>query len=293
MSALTEYLVEHRIEYKEGGSHRHVRYGWVGVQCPWCYSSAWHLGIREADGFCTCWRCGKHKLGEALMRLTHNNWAGVKNIVFQLTKGRLAYEQKVERPSRVIIPKGVGHLEKAHLRYLKNRRFDPQEIRLRWDVQGIGQAKTHSWRLFIPIIVNGTTVSWTTRAIGDKQPRYLSAAKNQEVLSHKDILYGADLARHTIIVHEGPLDVWATGPGAVAISGLEISPTQVKEISAYPRRIVCFDRSVVARRRADKLFSRLLVAPGVTEVYDLETGDDPAEADQEEIAELRARYLSQ
>lgn len=49
-----------KLDYRHSG-------GWVNIHCPFCQGSQdYHLGIR-ADGMgCHCWRCGKHKLWDAI-----------------------------------------------------------------------------------------------------------------------------------------------------------------------------------------------------------------------------------
>ena len=166
------------------------------------------------------------------------------------------------------------------------------EIERVWGVQGIGITARLRWRLFIPIQVRGVTVTWTTRAIGETGTRYMSARPDEEVTPIKSILYGVDLVPgDSVVVHEGPTDCWATGPGAVGVFGLNVSPTQVAEIGSYGRRTICFDDGKDAQKRAERLAERVSVLPGETNVIRLESGSDPAEADPEEIAELRKLCL--
>ena len=292
MTPLQEFLSEHRIPFQEGGSHKHVRYGWTGVQCPWCRTSSWHLGIRNGDGSCTCWRCGKHRLGDVLMRITGLSWGDVKEVVEKSTRGSLSPSRIVSHPSKVIMPRGVGPLSKAHLTYIRSRGFDPDYLTTTWGVQGIDLAVQLSWRLFIPIIQQNTVVSWTTRTIGKSDAiRYISASPVEESISHKEVLYGADYATHSIVVVEGPTDVWRIGPGAGATFGLNVSYAQLIEIGSYPVRAICFDNSPEAQNRALYLANQLKTMPGETHVIRIESGDDPGSMDEEEVLELRGRFL--
>jgi DNA primase len=120
----------------------------------------------------------------------------------------------------------------------------------------------------------------------------LSASPNEESFPHKKVLYGADKAKNTIVVVEGPADAWAIGPGAVAVFGLEVSTVQYREISSYPTRVICFDNQPVAARRADKLASRLCKEPGDTYIVRLESGKDPADSDPQELLQIRKTYLN-
>lgn len=294
MSSLHDFLRDHHVPYMEGGSHRHVRYGWTGVQCPWCRTSVWHMGIRESDGYTTCWRCGRHKLIDLLSELTRLPAEKLYEVVRDVRSfsDRLAYRKTVERSDRVILPKGRGPLVKPHKAYLIKRGFDPRAIESSWNIQGIGIHARLCWRLFIPITIRNEVVSWTTRSVGDHPLRYISARPDEESVPHTDVLYGADKAHHTVFVSEGPLDCWAIGSGGTAVLGLNVSEVQIKEIGAFPVRVICFDNSKDAQRRADKLAERLCLFPGDTHVVVLESGEDPADAELAEIDELRKCYLT-
>jgi DNA primase len=140
--------------------------------------------------------------------------------------------------------------------------------------------------------LGGETVSWTTRAVGTDPRRYISAAPEQEKVNHKTLLYGEELAGHAIVVVEGPIDAWAIGPGAVAIMGLHTTPEQIHRIGSHPLRAICCDNEMAALHRAERMACVLQQFPGETYIVQLETGKDPAEAEQGEIDEIRQRFLS-
>ena len=145
------------------------------------------------------------------------------------------------------------------------------------------------WRLFIPFHIHGEVVSWTTRSIGQNGLRYVSASSDQEKVNHKSILYGEDFCRHAVIVHEGPFDVWRTGPGAVATCGTGFSRSQLLRLSNYPVRVICFDNEKQAQQRATELCDLLEPFPGETIQVTLDA-KDAAEASDKEINQLR-RFL--
>jgi len=290
---LLDFLQENHIQFREGGTHQHVRHGWIGFHCHWCGSQNWHLGVRLADGYTTCWRCGRKSLFELLAILTKCPKHQIVEVVNDVRGGSTDYHIGSRVGGRTTLPPGVESMMPPHRRYLQKRGFLPLELEDVWGVRGIGFCKPLSWRLFIPIKLHGEIVSWTTRAIGAAQPRYISASPEQETIEHKNLLYGADLANHGIVVVEGPTDAWAIGPGAVATMGLEVSSTQLHEIGAYPSRAICFDNSDVARKRAEKLARRLEDDhfPGETHLIELETGDDPADCDPMEIEDIRRKFI--
>jgi hypothetical protein len=192
-----------------------------------------------------------------------------------------------EPVGRLQIPKGVGELLPAHRKYLCSRGYDPDEIVRIWGVQGIGMAMKLSWRLFIPITLEKRVVSWTTRAIRkDAEMRYISASLEEESVSHKTLLYGADKAKHAVCAVEGPMDVWKIGPGAVGLLGIGHKRSQVERLSRFLVRGVCFDNEPKAQERARKLVNDLSVFPGQTFNIVLDS-KDPGEATDKELRQVR------
>lgn len=274
-------------------SHHHVGSKWVGVDCPYCTpgSGKFRLGFDIRSGGANCWQCGRIAASTAL------------SIVCGISKGEAIEilkkntRRKFKRPDHLGVlknPEGIGKLKKPHKSYLNKRGLSWKAIQDIWEVSGIGMHRSLSWRLFIPIFDKwGEQVSWTTRKINDQKDglRYQSASSEQEAVPHKTLLYGGHLTRHIVVVNEGPIDAWTIGVGAVATCGTGFTSEQIAEISNYPYRVVCFDSSRDAQKRADRLCRALAVCPGVTKNVYLETGDDANAADPEEIEELRNRFI--
>jgi DNA primase len=173
------------------------------------------------------------------------------------------------------------------------RGFDPGKVIETWGVRGIGITAALSWRLWIPIHYKGEVVSWTTRGLGSGRSRYMTAKPSQEKMHHKELLYGEDYCdpHRGVIVHEGPIDVWATGEGSVATMGLTYTKAQVLRLAKYPVRAVCFDAEPAASRRASQLATALADFPGTTHIVHLESGKDPAEITFLEREQLRRKFL--
>lgn len=295
MADVTALLDELGIPYRTEG-HAHARHGWVQVDCPTCSPGRqrWRLGINISGRYCNCWQCGYKPLMPVLAELaSRSEWEvnqAIRAVGWTPT-------ERAERPKqtkgKLTLPPGVGEMTEAHKHYLREGRgLSPKTVAKLWGVKGIGIGAEFSWSLFIPIIHDGEMISWTTRAIGeDVERRYVNAARDQEVWSPKQFLYGSDYARSAVVVHEGPIDVWATGPGAVALMGLTYTVDQVQRLSRFPVRAICFDAEPNAQQRAHKLAAELAKFPGDTIVVELETGKDTAEADRKEVQEIRRKFL--
>jgi hypothetical protein len=285
MSAFSDLLDSLHVEYRTEG-HEHCRPGWIQFDCPFC-SRGWRhfrMGYNLHGRYVNCWSCSRHGLDETLRELSGLSWRDVRALVGNLPR------QLSSRPSRrgkLAFPAGLGELLPPHEAYLRGRGFDPEVISKVWGVRGIGIAPRLQWSLFIPVVYRGEVVSWTTRAIGEKVGRrYRSAADDKEAMNHRELLYGGDLVRGSVIVHEGPTDVWRTGPGAVATMGQAFTPGQVRRLSRIPRRVICYDNSAEAQERARALADALMVFPGSTVNVVLDA-KDAAEASAHEIEQLR------
>lgn len=283
---LNEFRIDHRTE-----GHEHCRSGWVQVDCPFCSpgSGRFRLGINITYMYANCWTCGARSLQAVLKSMLGAKWPDAKGLVQGLRP-----ERREERPAhsgKYTEPKGVTGLLTPHKVYLRRRGFDPTDLERLWHIRSIGIAVELSWRIFIPIIRHGQAVSWTTRTIGKgAHGKYISAKPEQETVPHKHVLYGEDYCRHGIVVCEGPIDVWAVGPGAVATFGIDNLSEQVERISRYPVRAICYDNEKDAQRRAQELANRLSVLPGDTYNIVLDS-KDPGEAQQKEIRRIRKEIL--
>jgi DNA primase len=126
--------------------------------------------------------------------------------------------------------------------------------------------------------------------VGSKGLRYINANPREEAVPAKDLLFGQDLARHAIVVVEGPFDAFRIGPGAVATMGLSYSREQLFKMSQYPVRVICFDQEDKAQQRARGLANDLLPFPGKTSVV-VPQSADPGDMSEEEVREIRRTFL--
>lgn len=265
--------------------HHHCRSGWIQLRnCPFCHSQNYHLGYNKAKQFFSCWKCGFHPAGKVLYAL-----GASRELVQEYFKNRSReFHLEPQRPrGKLVEPKGRGPLEPCHEEYLQERGFNPKTLVSLWELEGIGLSTYLSWRIYIPVIVNGERVSWTTRTVGRKNPRrYISAKESEESIPHKHCLYGIDWACHSIVIVEGPADVWRIGPGAVGLFGTAYTIQQVKTLSRFPYRYILFDNEPRAQEQAQRLANDLSCFPGKTTILQCEA-KDPGSMDTGELSQLR------
>ena len=284
-----EILDQHNIPYKDEDGHHHARSGWIQIDCPFCGkdSGRYHMGFSISGGYVNCWKCGGHRLTDVLMELLKIPFYECQKLLKDLD---ILPKKIKKKKGQLQIPKGVKELQEPHIRYLRKRGYRYKVIEQLWKLEGIGLHSSLPWRIFIPIYYKGKIVSWTTRSIKDKGQRYISASEKQESIPHKNILYGEDYVRHSIIVCEGPLDVWKIGPGAVATFGTSYTALQIKRISKYPVRTVIFDNEKTAQKKAKVLCDILSLFPGETTNLIMED-NDPGSATEAEIEKIRKEFL--
>jgi hypothetical protein len=287
---LLEWLSSLDIEHRTTGD-RHCRAGWVQLQCPHCGSNKWHLGFRISDGRANCYACGPKRPIEVLaaasglsIRDVREAWQALE---FSVSEMPLDTETPLRR---LVSPEPLRPLRSVHRKYLKGRGFDLDELGSVWGVDKcVGPySETFGARnnVFIPIYERTQMVSWTSRSVTESRFKYYSAGIDQESKPHKSLLYGIDKVEgRSVIVVEGPTDVWKVGPGAVGTFGLEILDSQVRKLCHFDRVVICLDNSTTAQSAADNLADRLEMYSDVIVVC--LDADDPGSASRREIRKLR------
>ena len=283
---LQDVLQAAGVAVAQGGEHRHVAQGWLGTDCPWCDSPSgkFHLGWPPTGRTVVCWICGRHSMADTLKRITQLPWEDVKRV---LRRSRPRLRAPVHT-GKLQLPTGLRDLRGAHRRYLQDRGFDADEVTALWGLQATPSVGELAWRIWIPVYWHGELVSWTTRALGNRQPKYLSAPDQHSRLPLKWTLYGQDYAYGAVIVVEGPTDVWRIGPGAVATYGVQWTQQQAALLEQIPYRAIVYDNTPrIAQQQARRL-ARRINWNGRTEVLRLRA-DDPGEASPQEVRQLRRR----
>ena len=282
--------------------HKHTKEGWANTVCPFCSGNpGFHLGVHIESGAWKCWRCGTHSTWKVLMALLGNDRKAVRD-VRERFKGRPSarYEDERKRKNRygnLQLPPGTGELTERHRQYLRKRGYRVGELRELWDFQGIGPVGPFKHRILIPIKQDGRTVSYTTRDITGQSPtKYLSCKIEEEVVHHKELLYGMDLLPYrTGLIVEGPLDVAKLGPGALATFGIEFTPSQVVVAAAMlDKAFILYDPERQAQSQAEKLGNQLSLFNVDVEILIPGKDDpDPGDMPQDEARSLMASLLSE
>ena len=233
-----EVLQELNIPYRMDGEHHHARSGWVQTDCGDCSpnSNRFRLGFNISYAYAACWNCGPKRLWEAISQLANQSTGQLSALLKKIERHP---EQEVKHKGKLALPRPLGPLLPPHKHYLRERGFVPHQLARLWGIGGIGHLGGRlAWRLFIPITLRGEVVSWTTRTIAsnynEPPQRYINATVQQSAVPRSQLLYGMDYVKWAVVVVEGPTDVWAFGPGAVATLGIGYSQAQFNLLLKYP-----------------------------------------------------------
>ena len=153
----------------------------------------------------------------------------------------------------------------------------------------------HCFRIVIPAYFEGKMISWTTRDYSGKAAvRYMSCPTSQEIIPHKDIVYGFDLVpgNHAVCV-EGPMDAIKMGAGAVATFGIAFRQSQINLLASFHKITLIYDNSDDAQRSADNLGEQLNGLGVDVESILIKDYKDPGEMPLDEARQLMKEILNE
>ena len=216
--------------------HKHARRGWINTVCPFHLGNpGFHLGYNLEKGYFFCWSCGWKSIDLTVQTLTKTDKRQAKKLILEYSvAGQLPEsgqrEAPYERPDKLKWPDGCGPMTERHLSYLRERNFDSEQLESEWGLMGTSNWGYYNFRIVAPITFEGENVSWQTRDITDRHPaKYLPCPQEDELLPHKQVLYGLDKARRyrSAVVVEGVTGAWRLGLGAVATFGTQYTRSQL------------------------------------------------------------------
>ena len=284
-----QLLKDYNIQFST--EHHHCSPGWVQVHCPFCNDNNFHLGIPlSSPKIVNCWRCGRHTMYETIKELLHCSGSEVYQILQKYGEDSyLSDKKKVENTKVLKFPVGTVPLNSNHRKYLEDRGFDTDVLIQEWGLLGTGHLGENKHRIIIPIYYKNIPVSYTGRDItGKSELRYKTCSTENEVRHHKHCLYGIDKVRgDSVIVVEGPTDVWRIGPGSVATLGITWTKEQVILLSQFKKVSILYDPEPFAQEQARRLAHELSWLSVESEVLQQSTLEDPAMMNEQDVRKVK------
>ena len=276
---------------------RHYRAEWVSMECPFCTGDAGnHLGYSKKAKVFTCWRCGRHTIGEVLAELLHRpKKDAVRYALENYPADPYAqpYQPMSSKKADILDIPGSKTIPDIHRNYLISRRYDPDKLADMYDLRFTQEHESHPWRVIVPIWHEGKYVSYVGRDVtGKSSVRYLTCMPEKEVYDCKKCVWGLQRAiRRTAIVVEGVFDAWRIGDGGVATLGTGWRLEQAELIARrFDRSYILYDPEVIAQQRAKKLAETCSMYNGhksfVLKVKG-SNADDPDNMTEDEVKEIR------
>jgi DNA primase len=295
MFDIIRFCDDYSVDYKSNGD-------WLLINCPivGCKCRDYKGGFNVSNSYYNCFRCGWHSVLEFIQAITGFDWGQVYVIQKEYTTGTVKYNHSDKnnfKPVKVDLPlfcKPIRENKKA-CEYLEKRGFDIYFLEDNYGVLATNHLSNVPHRIIIPIFFKGQLVSWTARSYLkniDKGKRYFSCAKEKEVVPHKSILYNWDNTSDTIIIVEGPTDVFRIGTSTVCTFGTQFCDSQISLIKEKKKCYIAFDREPIAQQKAKKLMNSINMFTEVENIlipYKDKYGEykDPGSFSQKEVKEFR------
>jgi len=282
------YLQDRGFDFSTSG--KNTTEGWVNVQCPFpaCGDGSNHCGIsRESDMF-SCWKCGESgHISYLISELEGCSVRKAKQIMEKYPDDSLEIEPEPDHfLGEVLLKEFSDKFPEKYLKYLKSRRFNPEELIQKYYLKAAPNFGKYKFRIIIPIFLNNQIVSFTAMSVTKSVPKYLHCEKNKSKAPINNLLYGIDEVEKSCILVEGITDVWRIGSGAVAIFGTNMTDNQIDLLLSKGIDNITILLDSDASNKGKKLAENLSMLFASVSFLELDDGD-PDDLPEEEVKSLR------
>jgi len=287
-----EFLEDFGVPYHTEG--KNISDGWIGISCVFCDDKSSHGGISPNGLGFTCFRCGTKKSIYAIVaHFNTNSGVSTKQVYARYVDDLYVADKRlVTRANNVILPSTT--LPSAHANYLRQRRYDPEQLSELYGITGLLDAPDFKYRVIIPIYFKKKLVTYIGRDItGEATIPYKNLPESKSILTTKEIVYGIDDVGDTAIIVEGAFDRWRLGYGAVALLGMVFTQAQLRMLAERVKTAyVCFDNESQAQSLAKELAYQLDFCGVETFNVKLPNGvKDPDNLNRKQVASLRSQIF--
>ena len=281
-------LDTHGVEYIEHGSS--VVKGNIAVHCVFCGNAdgGHHMGINLSNSYWGCWRNKSHRgkspvrLLLALLKISYaqaleiagldesfidpDGYASIKNNLFH--KQEAVEQSESQRVTVLEMSQEFEELNPNKIRtlrfinYLIGRGFPKEDINGLCKFYNLRAAVSGDFkdRIILPYMMDGNIVTWTGRAIGATNMRYLDLSIAESVLPAKRTFYNFNATSRKakiLLVQEGPMDSLKVDMYAklYGVRSISISTNSITEDQTYLLEEVSvnFDRVMVMMDAANSM----------------------------------------
>lgn len=264
--------------------------GWVSLRCPFHSDHSDHFGFNPSFGSFSCWRCGKKSALQTVQAFTGFSKTASMGVyrkyLVNSYKGGMSYDRKRASGTQIDLP--GNDFTRSERKYMAKRGISTEQIQS-YDLRSGSIAGGWAYRVVLPIYFNGIIVSATGRAIhGEMEPKYWTLPLQEEIVHHKHIFYGMDLAGDTAVVVEGPIDALKGGPGIIASFGVNLTDEQLCLLLGYKSVIFLRDADEAGEKFTETAYKLSSLGGENIEVISMDNGyKDVGEMPNDEILGLR------
>lgn len=277
--------------------------GWINIHCPICHhegTRGYKGGLAVNIGIYHCWACGWHPLDKVISELLNVSIYSVEDILKNYEDSysvRQKINKKQTKPiSKIELP--IDYLTKKGKEYIESRNFDSSFIYKKYKASGILFSGEWSYRIIIPIFLDGKIISFQARSIFNKKKckdmgilRYKNLSIMKSIIDPKNTLYNIDNCKGTkLILVEGVFDCWRFGDNCAATFGTSFTESQITKVilnKNINEVFLIYDPEFLASRKAIQ-FSKRLSAQGLkVKFIDTELDHDPGDMNEKEVKEIK------
>lgn len=289
---IIEYFDEAQVSYTQSG--KNISQNWIGINCPFCDDTSNHCGVNTQSKAFSCWRCGsKGNITKLIMALENKTYGQIIPILKQFGKEDKKYELSVKIKGTVsqlreLVERETEPLTKAHAGYLRDRKFDPDELVRLYKIRSCKPVSAYKHRILIPYFVGKEIYTFTTRDVsGLSNTKYVHCPINQSVKAPKEILYNVDNCKDSCLVVEGATDVFRIGSGSVSLSGIQYTTSQLLVLAKFKQVFLLFDPEEKAQEMAIQLGKDLSFCSSSVEIIQIKIDCDPGDMKDEDVKHLK------
>lgn len=275
---IKSYLNDRGITWRDGG--KNISPGWIGISCVFCSETSNHLGISpDGTGF-YCWVCGeKGNITKLIQKIDEVSPRIAKRTFYKYTTSDSI--QPIVETRRDNFPKWSDVPLKMHLDFLKSRGYS-KDVISKYNLKFTYNVGKYKYRIIAPVYRNGIIETFTGRTVVNHPEKW----KHQTGAKIKKYLYNIDnIYKDSVIIVEGPGDVWKIGTPAAAIFGKDITDDQINILIRKGIKDVFIMLDSDAAAKTKEISLKLSPLFNVEEVL-LESGD-PGDMTYEEAEELK------
>ncbi|MDY6957852.1 MAG: hypothetical protein SVK08_01710 [Halobacteriota archaeon] len=274
-----------------------MKRGWIGIKCLWCSDRSNHLGINLNSKAISCWKCPtKGTVLKLVMKLENLSIESAVVVLKEFSSVALLAEKFQRNLSTIhaselkFDPGFTSDIAPYCRRFLESRNFDPDYLFKKYGLMSAPITGKYKYCVIVPYYSFKTPITFIARHTAKKV--YLNCPDELCTENAKQLLYGQEKCRDTVIVVEGVTDQWRIGDGSVALAGSGFTPRQVELLADFDRVFILFDPEDNAQQLAEKLQYLLVNHCHEVVILDLGVDHDPAELAPDDVKVLRNQVFS-